>query len=78
MFFVSRAEASAPRLAELNPYVNIQTSTSAISEGDFAFLSHFQVFHNIYIQVKYYTFVVHLFSGLQAQFFSKSPFGDLI
>ena len=46
LFFVSRAEASAPRLAELNPYVNIQTSTSAISEGDFAFLSHFQVFHN--------------------------------
>lgn len=38
----NRAEASAPRLAELNPYVNIQTSTSAISEGDFAFLSHFQ------------------------------------
>ena len=48
LFFVSRAEASAPRLAELNPYVNIQTSTSAISEDDFAFLSHFQVFHNIY------------------------------
>ncbi|RMX37969.1 hypothetical protein pdam_00009035 [Pocillopora damicornis] len=35
-------KASAPRLAELNPYVNIQTSTSAISESDFAFLSHFQ------------------------------------
>lgn len=46
LFFVSRAEASAPKLAELNPYVNIQTSTSAISESDFAFLSHFQVFHN--------------------------------
>lgn len=38
----NRAEASAPRLAELNPYVNIQTSTSAISDGDFAFLAHFQ------------------------------------
>ena len=43
-FFVFfRAEASAARLAELNPYVNIQTSTSSISKGDFGFLKHYQV-----------------------------------
>jgi len=38
----SRAEASAARLAELNPYVNIQTSTSSINKGDFDFLKHYQ------------------------------------
>ena len=38
-----RAEASASRLAELNPYVNIQTSTSSISKDDFDFLKHYQV-----------------------------------
>ena len=38
-----RAEASASQLAELNPYVNIQTSTSSISNGNFEFLTHYQV-----------------------------------
>lgn len=38
----NRAEASASRLAELNPYVNIQTSTSSISKGNFDFLTHYQ------------------------------------
>ncbi|KAJ7376610.1 Ubiquitin-like modifier-activating enzyme 6 [Desmophyllum pertusum] len=38
----NRAEASASRLAELNPYVNIQTSTSSISDGNLEFLTHYQ------------------------------------
>ncbi|XP_074626524.1 ubiquitin-like modifier-activating enzyme 6 [Acropora palmata] len=38
----NRAEASASQLAELNPHVNIQTSTSAINEDDYDFLKHFQ------------------------------------
>lgn len=38
----NRAEASASQLAELNPYVNIQTSTSSISDGNLEFLTHYQ------------------------------------
>lgn len=38
----NRAEASAPRLAELNPYVKIQTSTSSISKDNYDFLKHYQ------------------------------------
>ena len=38
-----RAEASAPRLAELNPYVNIRTSTCSIGDGNLECLRDFQV-----------------------------------
>ncbi|XP_073242373.1 ubiquitin-like modifier-activating enzyme 6 [Porites lutea] len=38
----NRAEASASLLAELNPYVAIQTSTTSISSGNLDFLKHYQ------------------------------------
>ena len=49
LFF--RAEASASLLAELNPYVTIQTSTASISSGNLDFLKHYQVQGTLYISV---------------------------
>ena len=47
----SRAEASASLLAELNPYVTIQTSTTPIGSGNLDFLKHYQVQATLYIAV---------------------------
>ena len=52
-FCFSRAEASASRLAELNPYVNIQTSTSSISDGNLEFLTHYQVYLHVIASDRY-------------------------
>lgn len=42
--FVYRAEASLPKLAELNPYVTLNHSTSPFnSSSDLSFLSSYQV-----------------------------------
>jgi ubiquitin-activating enzyme E1-like protein 2 len=38
----NRAEASAPRLAELNPYTNINVSTADLVDGDLSFLNAYQ------------------------------------
>jgi len=42
--FVFRAEASVPRLAELNPYVTVKASTETLTEdSQLDFLCNFQV-----------------------------------
>ena len=50
-YFIFRAEASASLLAELNPYVTIQTSTTSISSGNLDFLKQYQVHPTLYISV---------------------------
>ena len=43
VFLVCRAEASVPRVAELNPYVTVKSSVAPIGEGDLSFLTEYQV-----------------------------------
>ena len=62
LFF--RAEASASLLAELNPYVTIQTSTASISSSNFDFLKHYQVQGTLYIALLSFQgnpYIVNLF-----------------
>lgn len=39
---IDRAEASASKLSELNPYVDVKTSNKTLEEGNFNFLKEFQ------------------------------------
>ena len=62
LFF--RAETSASLLAELNPYVTIQTSTTSISSGNLDFLKHYQVQATLYITLLSFQgnpYIVNLF-----------------
>lgn len=43
VYVLCRAEASAPKLSELNPYVDVKTSNKTLEEGNFNFLKEFQV-----------------------------------